>query len=48
MSVLWTTCCFPNHSNKEVFKIKRQKNGKVAPEQRAKDGRGLTRRFYLR
>ena len=37
MSVVWTTCRLPNHFNTEVFKIKRQKNGKVAQRQRQKD-----------
>ena len=38
MSVVWTTCRLPNHFNTEVFKIKRQKNGKVAQRQRQEDG----------
>ena len=38
MSVVWTTRRLPNHFNTEVFKINRQKNGKVAQKQRQEDG----------
>ena len=39
MSVVWTTRRLPDHFNTEVFKIKRQKNGKVAPKQRPENRR---------